>query len=439
MRANRTVDCDRLAASEARRTLLFVLAVLAAVWAPTAAAGADDATSADRNVCATVVTVTPVSPTTCPAIPTVCPPVGTQCPTVTTTCSAVGKCADGKPQRVLIISIDEGFMLTHCPRQVTRCPIFHTKCRANMKTHCPEVSTVCPGGETKCPAVSTQCPAGDTYCPERNTKCPTAETKCPVSKTLCPVQETKCPGGETKCTGGVTRCPIADTQCPASQTKCPSDETKCPAEDTKCPAEPGRCGARTPLTLIVKDPSGKPAEGAKVLVWQPGVKSMVLTADAAGTAVAKDVLAGAPVRIYSVAADRKSAAETVLTSADAAKKTPTEIRLLPARACRIVIEDEGGAALAGLVKVYIVCPRAADSMRMIEEDRDCRLIARLEAAPPDKAVSVEGLLPGVKYLVRGAVNGYESARPDPWVELTFGEADASPRLTLKFRRESTGG
>jgi hypothetical protein len=385
-------------------------------------AWSDAATSATQD--GEIETVMPVTPTTCPAIPTACPAVETQCPASTS-----GSCGDPRIEVQGMTKKSGGN--TVCPRVSTQCPSINTKC-PQQDTHCPTQQTQCPRTSSQCPVQDTQCPTVNTKCPATNTKCPTADTKCPPQKTQCPATETKCPTADTNCPAVDTKCPATETKCPASQTKCPATETKCPADETKCPVEAGKCGPGMSVTYRVKDTEGKPAAGAWLAAWQPCMRSGKAVTDEAGSAKVPGLVGGTTLRTYVIAADGKLAAEVVTAPLSPATTMPIAVVLRPARAGKVYLEDADGKRLPGMVLVFMMQPRAGMSTMTYEEEKDCHFILKADTAGDDKAATIDGLLSGTKVLVKATLDGYVSARIDPWTEWTIAPGDANPTLTLKF-------
>jgi hypothetical protein len=135
-----------------------------------------------------------------------------------------------------------------------------------------------------------------------------------------------------------------------------------------------------------------------------------------------------------MSADGKLAASLTLSAANS-KTGPVAVRLQPARAAAVFLEDAGGKRLQGYVSFYMSAGKPA-APKKVEEERDAHLIVSIDIPgdAADKGAEVPGLLPGVKYLVKGSALGYSAVGGDPWTEWSFTQQDASPKLILKFEK-----
>jgi hypothetical protein len=186
------------------------------------------------------------------------------------------------------------------------------------------------------------------------------------------------------------------------------------------------------VDFLVKGTDGKPVSGATLIAWQPCVRSVGMATDGAGTATAPGLMTGTALRAFALSPDRKFAAEVPVGVIGENTAKPVQIVLKPARTGKVYLEDAAGVRRTGNVTVYMMQPRPGTTTRTYQEEKDCHLILKAGTAGDDKAAKIDGLLPGMKCVVRATVDGCASARIDPWTEWTIAPTDANPQLTLKF-------
>ena len=229
-----------------------------------------------------------------------------------------------------------------------------------------------------------------------------------------------------------TRCPETRTACPPTRTDCAGEATKCPIAETRCPTVETRCPPPAEVTFIAFDGDGLPTAGARVVVWQPGLRSSKGETDKFANALLKGLFDGYLALVYAVSPDGEQAAFTAVGLVNSRAQQRVEIRLAPARTGTIVLEDEAGNELPGTVTVYLSKGEAPPAGQVRQEGRDA---VALFDVPIAGETRVKGLLPGVRYLVRARVKGYVQTGADPWVEWSFRKDDAQPTLILRFEKE----
>jgi hypothetical protein len=313
-------------------------------------------------------------------------------------------------------------VLTQCPAWETQCPAYLTWC-VIAQTQCPAAATVCPPFDTVCPAVQTLCPRADTVCPAADTACPGARTECPPAATACPAVYTRCP--ETR-----TNCPALATECGGDPTRCPAIETRCPMIETRCPPE-------VKTTFSTVDVEGFPAAEARVVAWQPGLRSATGTTDDDGETLLGGLVEGYEALVYAISADGDQAAFAIIAPGELKMGQPVELYLVPARTGTIVLVDRLGNALSGAVTVYLSTGERPAPGRVRQTGRDAIALFNVQVAADaqPREAKADGLLPGVRYLVRAWVKGYRPAVDNPWIEWSFRKDDAQPKLIIRFERE----
>jgi len=178
----------------------------------------------------------------------------------------------------------------------------------------------------------------------------------------------------------------------------------------------------------IKSLDGTPAAGARLVC-----RTAAITGEMSGRAGPRGSLLltgtheGAEVLLYAISGDGKLAAQKTAEVRGGAGRRAITVNLAPAREATITLKDVEGNDLEGNVYVSVV-----------REDGGHRFRIRSYSAAPaarKKEWKINGLLPGVRYVVSGSVTGYRRTWQGRGVDLRIDENEENPALVLKFEKQ----
>lgn len=181
------------------------------------------------------------------------------------------------------------------------------------------------------------------------------------------------------------------------------------------------------LSLVVKDPDGKPAPGVQVTGGQLEMPVVSGRTDLDGQVRFGGLAEGKELKLYMLAQDRSAAAAVTVPLLTGRAEQQLAVQLQAAKTAKFVLQDADGQALPGFVLVHLFREGERPGVPVAQ--------GRVDPDAPDKVVQITGLLPNVDYAVRGFAQGFRPADGGQWTMWHFEGKDQTPTLALRFQRQ----